>query len=502
VRPALILLLTACATAKPVPPADPDPFEKERVLLTRGDEAFDAHDYALAREKYVAAIGSANFPKLSTRLQHAILAAAANAGVLLTRQPNFAAADLQPIAKEVLAFEQRACALPESTVQDWLVRLAVDGVLGYGDDAIESITVLARLDGLKEVEERFVFDAARMPPQTPKGIEAQFQMRLALFNDGWVSASGAQPSWIWQELAISLLERGDPDRAQEVAAQVTDARTLISMRADKRFAEVLVRGGRDQFDVRRSFALDLEERRRDAAKLPRSLEARSELIGSLNAAYLFTEALALADDALKETAARFDDADKRLPWVMNDRSKVLWNLGRFDEAIEQLQAASKLAEDGRPNVSQAINLAGREVEVLRAKDAIALLDAVGSNTSPFGKMAIESMRGRAAVLLRDQPMLDRSLAYLREHKDDSPGALQRTLLAADKIDEAARVLISRLDDPKQRGEALSSLQKFPDLPEPPSSKLWGGRFKKMLERADVRAAIARVGTIETYVLPP
>ena len=73
-------------------------------------------------------------------------------------------------------------------------------------------------------------------------------------------------------------------------------------------------------------------------------------------------------------------------------------------------------------------------------------------------MQIESIRLTVAVERRNDEDAAQALAYLREHREDSPQTLQRALLQAGALDEAEQWLLHRLNDPMHRTAALMEMQ--------------------------------------------
>ncbi len=68
------------------------------------------------------------------------------------------------------------------------------------------------------------------------------------------------------------------------------------------------------------------------------------------------------------------------------------------------------------------------------------------------------------------------------------------------MDEAAAGLIAQLQDPMDRSDALLELQDTRDAPPLPEEVLLTARWKQLKQRADVQAAVRRVGRIESYPL--
>ena len=82
---------------------------------------------------------------------------------------------------------------------------------------------------------------------------------------------------------------------------------------------------------------------------------------------------------------------------------------------------------------------------------------------PLFAVAGSSPRSRRAQVARQ-------LADIGTHRTDSMPAYQQALTSANHLDDAARVLISRLQDPSQRIDALMEVQHYAEFPLPPRSR--------------------------------
>jgi len=126
------------------------------------------------------------------------------------------------------------------------------------------------------------------------------------------------------------------------------------------------------------------------------------------------------------------------------------------------------------------------------------VSAVGTRRSEYGGMQEQWARLRAFVQLGDVDGIRTALAFMSEHRDDALATYQSALLEVGDTDEAATVLIRRLDDGRDRADALYGVQDFADRPRTPFEEQRGRRWSPLIERADVSAAIERVGRIESY----
>jgi tetratricopeptide (TPR) repeat protein len=492
-----LALLCACAAAKPVSqPLPPDPLTAERQAVRDAHLALASHDYARAWQ-LLGAIDAPLFEQLSTAEQHQALFDAAFATKELGR------------GRESLQYIFRACQLPERTLEDLDFRLNLAMNLGETGDAIDALTAIARQGtvALAGVDDQTTLDLLNAAEQKPRSGDRLFLLLEALFDADFRVAGGPSPDWAWERLAVLLIVRGDAVKAEKVVARITSPGELIAFRADNRFAAI-VQANPAHFDVVQARARNVEQARALVRKEPRAMRAVLELADALRAQGKDREALEITDEALVRAGASavapYDDAARQLPWLRNARSVALWSLGRWQESLDELERAGLLTEGGNANVSHYINLAWRDCELDRGKAALAALKHVDEGrTSPFGAMQRESVRAWAGVETGDPALVERALSYLRPHQEDAPAALQRVLVFAGNLDEAARVLVSRLDDPESRGEALMSLQEFKGGPRPPggASKRFDVNWKQLIARKDVRDAIAAVGHIERYEIP-
>jgi tetratricopeptide (TPR) repeat protein len=488
-----LLVALGCATA-PAKPAE-DPQAAERQTLAEAKAAMVRQDFAGARKLLAAAIADHRFASYPSADRHRLLFEAA-----------FAAKE-DGQTTDALRYIKSACVLPETTADDLFLRLDVASRERDLRDVVVTVTLMARRgpDVVGAINDPYITSVLNDGLGLPHEDPVRFEFLNALFDAGFKTKTGREPDWLWKELAILLLERGQSAKAEAVVSHVSEASALIAMRADNRF-DAIVAASPARFDVAAMLSRRVDDAKARVRAAPRSLKALMELCEALSSRGLYRAALDAADEALTRVdgsrVAPYDDMPLILPWVRNERSDSLWALGRWDESIEELQRASRLQESGHPNVGHMINLAGRYVNVSKAKEALETLRLVSlENANAFGLMQVERVRAVASDTLGDGPATEKSLAYLREHHTDAEGAFQSALVRVGRLDEAARLLETRLADPGLRSDALTSLQEFKDLPSPPSPAKWAKNWEVLMEREDVKAAIAKVGKIEHYEFP-
>jgi hypothetical protein len=149
-----------------------------------------------------------------------------------------------------------------------------------------------------------------------------------------------------------------------------------------------------------------------------------------------------------------------------------------------------------------INLASMYTRLARPHDALATLQKLEpKSANPYGDMVADIVRLDALLQLQDRNGVHDALGFLRQHCNDALDVCQEGLLLADRRDEAARLLISRLAHPRQRSQALVSVQRYLTGN---SAREWAQKedrdWRTLIERRDVQQAIRRVGHVGSYAL--
>jgi tetratricopeptide (TPR) repeat protein len=496
----LLLILVGCAAGtRTRPPPAPSPeaaaLEDEAELFRQAAAAFQQKDLALASQKLQAAIDAPVFSRLTSAQQHAFLL---NAGTIANASQHWPQAH---------AFFVRASALPEADGNDWLGR-AWSAWAAEPLDLVLSVTRLAQVapEMLSKLDDSIVFQTVYPHPKTPDEEQARFQLLGALFTARWKTKSNVEPDEAWRDLAIFLLERNARERAAEVSNRITDPLMLVAMRVDNRFAD-LVRENPGHFDIDKMQAHRIERFREEVASQPRSLQVLVQYLGSLSSAGRYQKVLDLADEAITRADASrvppYDDIKEYLSWIRYARAKAVLHLGRWPQAVEELERARRMPEHGKVNVSQSINLGELYCRLDRPKEALEVIAPITNDLlSKYGRMELEGVRLRAATQMGDAAAAAQALNWLREHHKDAEASFQEELIMAGELEQAASFLVDRLKDPRRRSEALLELQQFIDLPATPRDKVLQRRWESVVARADVQAAIAKVGKVERFNIAP
>jgi hypothetical protein len=397
----------------------------------------------------------------------------------------------------------RAAAMPQSNFEDLLARVRVAAKLDNKPETVSSLTSIAQRypERIGSLNTKWVAAVVRQARQLPTG------QRLALFRSlyaaHWKLQWNLEPSYLWVELTGLLLENGEHEAAVDVSTHVTGAYDLIAMRVDRRF-DSIVAAHPAQFDLEAAAARELEELKSASEQAPRSLALKEEVISTLRRQQHYAASLAAADSLIAELRSTnspetaYEDYERANPWILNEREIALERVGRWDDAVAQLAAASLLPEDHAGNISQIINLAQLYCDLSRPKEALQTLGRLEAKPSPYGVMQVEYVKLDAAALSGDKNQMALSLQFLEDHRADAPNTYEDAQVLVNDPDRAARFLIERLQDVNQRAAALLSVQTYGPWRKTPRMLQFDGRRRAMLARTDVQGAILKVGRVESY----
>ena len=400
----------------------------------------------------------------------------------------------------------RLLALPEATSEDRVARVRAAYRLQDTGEIIIGLTELVQKspEKLGELNQGFVFRSLRDANTTlPHG--STLPLLQALYAAHWKLKWNQEPSNLWKDLALLLLEQNRLAEAIDVASHVTDEYGIISMRADRRFDEVIA-ANQAQFDASAALKRNLEHYQGETERAPRSLTPKVTVIDLLMEQQRYGGALAAADGVLVEMRAHadpkqwYDDFDDQYVWLLDSRSRVLTRLGRWDEGLDQLAAASWVVDKTGQNVSQVINLGELYCALGKPREALGALVRLGSDMSSYGRMQEASVRLDASVQLGDTEQTEKWLAFVKEHRVDAPRTYEDALLRVNDVDTAAKWLIERLEDKDLRSAALLNIQEFTVPRETARQTELRKRRRELIARADVQAEVQKVGRIGKYNL--
>jgi len=456
--------------------------------LSQANARFDANDDAEAAGLYDLVVASPNFATLRTRTQHEVLV---RASVVAWRQRRL---------ERALALGERAFALSPNNPDDLSRTLTFQQALGHTADAAATTIAFARrnADALSRVTPSLIY---RLDHALADDPQRQADYLQALLDAQWDDPTEDSSS-LWYDLALARVRRGEAAQARAAIARVVAPEFVIRLRDDKRF-DALVDRDDPAFDPKVASQRTIEALRAKAARLPYSLDVRQALLSALLVAGDLQALLQLSDELQRAVEAggdppAYDDPDK-LTWVLNTRAIALRRLGRIDEATALMERIHRDPEQGRPNVSQAINLGMYDCQVGHPERALQrLAGIVDSDVSDYGRTQIAAVRLYAAVAMQDRAAQARAFDFIRRHRKDSQETYLDALLLLGRVDEAAKRYIARLASEDERADALFELQDHLRAEPLPGDRATDASRKALLARADVRAAVERVGRIEHH----
>ena len=370
----------------------------QQAAIAQIDESLKlvaGHHFAEAESVIQPVIHAKNFERLPSAEQYRALLTAARLGYTLNHPK--------------LEYESRVrlLALPEATSEDRASRVRAAYRLQDTAEIVIGLTDMARKspERLEKFNAQFIlgviWDAKRRLP-----YRSTLPLLEELYAAHWKTKWDQEPSGLWTDLALLLLEQNRVTEAIDVSSHATDEYAVISMRADRRF-DAITAANPPQFEVDMALKRDLEHFQSAAERAPKSLTPKTAVIGLLMEQQHYGAALAAADGVVADIRMRgdakqwYDDFDDEYAWVLDSRSRALRRLGRWEEGLDQLAAASWVLDKDGKNVSQVINLGGLYCDLGKPKEALGSLVRLGTDMSSYGRMQEAGVRLDAAVQLGD-----------------------------------------------------------------------------------------------------
>lgn len=465
------------------------------VAYQEANDHVQRQEYGQAYAVLEAATAKPGFQSAPEELRHATWLLMAGA-----------AGDARDWPKARAAIE-KATAFPQADAHDWQTRILIARYSGDTTDGLRSVAVMARRfpDGLAFFSDEAIgrwVDRAKL--ETDQDLAFDFVDALLPHwtpHDPFVEPF-VELNAMRQIQVEGLLRQGRTVQAIEATRKISNPDVLIAMRADKRF-DALAAAGSDLLDPKAAALRQLAEI--DALypahpDLLSGVDARTSALLDLNRG---EEALAFVDAAItraQKDPRAFKDVDTRLGWTINLKNHALGSLGRDEEALEALETAARLPENGKANINQTLNLAAQQMDMGRYKAALATVASVRDDrVSPYGRSVGLRITACSATQLGDLKTADEAILRLRELKLEAKRHLEDALLCRGDLDGAAAMVIERLQNPVQRNLALFGLQVTPLRPSPlPLDVTLRRRRDELRARPDVRAAIDAVGRVITY----
>lgn len=468
--------------------------ELSAAIIT-GYDALRAGDLATAKAMFNTARAAPQFSSLDRTTQHFVLA---NLSYSLLGLQEF---------NDALEPTRKTTEFKEATAQDWQRRLNLSAILKDKDDVAISLTALASSwpKTLSQISFEAIGRATSAPRHGGPNDDVRFKLLQALYTARWTPEDPAfTADYQWSEFAELLLKRGDVGQARIVYRDITSSMTLIRMASDKRF-DAITQGDANTVDISSAINTELVKVRTLVEATPRKLKTTNRLAAMLLYRNQSEEALNILDAAIEKVRAGgsdpFDDMNE-YNWTLNERAWALKQLGRIDEAISEEARAARKAENGGTNVSQLINLAGTYNDAKRPKDALLTLEDLDfGRTSPYGQMEALSVKACAYAQLDNRAKYTEIIEQMRSKGTASPSRLIDAELCGKNIEAAAKRMIAALENTEERSEMLVAVQDYlPSRGRNAHQAELESRFKTLIARPDVQAALSKVGRVGTYAI--
>ncbi len=322
----------------------------------------------------------------------------------------------------------------EVTPHYWSLSAFLSWQVGEYADALAALQMLVSAPDGPELywRDNIIIKVLRDSRSKTELADPRYELMKAVWVSGASPPDGyTRPNWLWFELLGEHVERGEYNQARAVMVRLNDPEYVAPLYFDRRFEKFIATAPTGGF--RLAQVKELAWARRLVEDHPRELRAINRLIGILTQQGALEDALEVADSALTRLqvadSVPFDDVDEYLHWLHDHRSRVLFRLGRHDEAIVAQNAAQAASKDD--GISHKVNLG--VLSNLLSKPSEAVL-AVGTvhGASDFGRMAQQDVLACAYSQLGDTAGLTDALTYLKEHVEDGYEALQSAMICANK----------------------------------------------------------------------
>jgi beta-barrel assembly-enhancing protease len=327
--------------------------------------------------------------------------------------------------------------------------------------------------------------------------------RLVALN--WKEDYGVQPSRICLELARIRLQQNDLEKARALLPCIHRPYDVMALRVDKRFTPLIA--GAAIPDVVEAAQNEVQQRKQIAKAEPRRSDAMLRLVQAQLTAGELKDALSTLDDALSKVEkatwpAVYDDS-LGVHWIYHYRAITLVSLGDIKGATAAMRST---VPDIRPDsvLENRINLADHFIALEQPNRALQTLEGIRpkNDYQQWVNVRINQSLLNIAMLKGDDKMARDALSFLKGARDEHAHAFQLAQMWMDE-DKAAKFLIERLNDPVRRIDALVSVQQYDESHLGASGIIKERlKWKALVAREDVQAAIAKVGTVERFALPP
>ena len=192
-----------------------------------------------------------------------------------------------------------------------------------------------------------------------------------------------------------------------------------------------------------------------------------------------------------------NDVSEQMAWLLNDMASNAYNRGDLEGAVALMNEAAQLSEFDSPNVSQRANLAMMLAFAGQEQRALAELEQIDVDAmSDFGEGVLLTTRICAHHHLGETGAIETDLERFDQLSRITSGLKQLAFACLGELERGAALLVSRLDNPMERADALAEIQIYLDIEteyQSPHEADLRAYDDALLARDDVLAAIERAG---------
>ncbi|MCA1197154.1 hypothetical protein K9B35_04185 [Sphingomonas sp. R647] len=400
------------------------------------------------------------------------------------------------------AFAVAGTAFESASDELWQLRLSLDVDVKALEDAVATVVAMSEGRGraLNTYELRWLYRLDTQLREAKADAARERFLRVMTASGFDPEEPMASKDGFRERLMRILHARGDNAGVAALVAEIETTSVLIRLSVQPEFAALLPAG----FDPRAAAEGELKRVRASILRYPRHLAPILSAARLLRGLGRPGEALAVLESARGDgkQLADFLDAAERSSWWWDALGGTHATLGDVEASLAAYREGGRAAEDGGPNVSQIINMAGVQNRFGRFADALKTLPADGANLpiSPFGAMQIRLVRVCANVALGNAAAVAADRALIEANSKDDPESLRDLYLCVGDIDAAAKAVIAELDDPDQRVETLLDFSDYDASPESAPVPRTRATFLALKQRADVQAALKQAGGTRRFAL--
>lgn len=397
-------------------------------------------------------------------------------------------------------YARRATALPDGSDFAWRIRFAADAETKRYSAAIDTLEAMTQGHGsaLNAIRPVWLWQI-RMELVRTRDEVNETRLLAILSNpaydpDDLAAKVQDTPDAARAMYARKLLKAGQRDAARTQLDGLQGFDALSDVALDP--ALLALRGA--PVDLRAAVENDLARHRAMAVRYPRWLGAINAVAIDLHRLGRDEETIALLKATMPQLDAEdmFDDRADALPWFWNALAYAYEATGQYDAMVDAFAKGAAVPEGGMSsNVSQAINLAAKQLTFGHARDAIATLARMGEkpDVSPYGMMQIRIVRGCALASLGELDKARADVAAAVANPDDDPAAITALKLCVGDENGAAASYIARLGNPDTRRIAMLDLADYDARDRRAPVGPFDAALNRVRKRPDIVAAMRAAG---------